>query len=52
VSLSAPPEGCQRVTVFPRLLKEHRKVKQQEATIIQLKSTRAQQQKDFQMTTF
>jgi hypothetical protein len=29
-------------------LKEHRKVEQQEATITQLKSTLAQQQKDFQ----
>jgi hypothetical protein len=31
-------------------LKEHRKVEQQEATITQLKSTAAQQQKDFQAT--
>ncbi len=31
-------------------LKEHRKVEQQEATITQLKSTVAQQQKDFQAT--
>jgi uncharacterized coiled-coil protein SlyX len=31
-------------------LKEHRKVEEQEATIAQLKSTVAQQQKDFQAT--
>jgi uncharacterized coiled-coil protein SlyX len=31
-------------------LKEHRKVEEQEATITQLKSTVAQQQKDFQAT--
>jgi hypothetical protein len=31
-------------------LKEHRKVEEQQATIIELKSTRAQQQKDFQAT--
>jgi len=31
-------------------LKEHRKVEEQQATITELKSTRAQQQKDFQAT--
>jgi septal ring factor EnvC (AmiA/AmiB activator) len=36
--------------LLSEFLKEHRKVEKQEATITQLKSTLAQQQKDFQAT--